>query len=129
MGGSVAPAPECEIGWKSIWSDDPLMISEGPWFQFHYDRWKLPPGAKEIARNPNASQAFIINNSLAVQFHPEVTSDSLSGWLTMGGNELVIANGQSPDAMLAQTKTLESASRLQTFDLIDTFLSKVAKLI
>ena len=68
MGGSVGRAPNCEIGWKDVWTDRPELVSSGPWFQFHYDRWVVPPGATEIARNPFASQAFIMNKSLAVQF-------------------------------------------------------------
>lgn len=129
MGGSVAPALQCEIGWKNIWSEETSLISDGPWFQFHYDSWKLPPGAKEIARNPIASQAFVINNSLAVQFHPEITSQSLQGWLLWGGDKLVIADGQDPEVMLAQTKAFEAGARLRTFDLVDAFLTKIAKLI
>jgi GMP synthase-like glutamine amidotransferase len=77
MGGSVAPGPMHEIGWTYIWSDRPDIVSNGPWFQFHYDRWVVPPGGVEIARSPIASQAFIINRTLALQFHPELTSDAL----------------------------------------------------
>ena len=126
MGGSVARAPQCEIGWKSIWSDDTSLVSDGPWFQFHYDRWTLPPGAVEIARNPIASQAFLINNSLALQFHPEVDSTSLKQWLEWGGDKEVIANGQDPDIMMAQTQALQLAARERTFALVDAFLKRVA---
>lgn len=126
MGGTVARAPQCEIGWKSIWSDDTSLVSDGPWFQFHYDRWALPPGAVEIARNPIASQAFLINNSLALQFHPEVDSTSLKQWLEWGGDKEVIANGQDPDIMMAQTQALQSAARERTFALVDAFLKRVA---
>jgi GMP synthase-like glutamine amidotransferase len=129
LGGSVAKAPQCEIGWKSIWSDDTSLVSDGPWFQFHYDRWKLPPGATEIARNPIASQAFLIKNSLALQFHPEVDASSLQKWLEWGGDKEVIENGQDPDVMLAQTRAFEPAARERTFALVDAFLSRVAHLI
>lgn len=129
LGGSVAKAPQCEIGWKSIWSDDTSLVSDGPWFQFHYDRWKLPPGATEIARNPIASQAFLIKNSLALQFHPEVDASSLQKWLEWGGDKAVIENGQDPDVMLAQTRAFEPAARERTFALVDAFLSRVAHLI
>ena len=46
LGGSVAPAPREEIGFTTIHSEDPVLVSEGPWFQFHYDRWQVPPGAR-----------------------------------------------------------------------------------
>jgi len=128
MGGSVAKAPQCEIGWKSIWSDDTSLISDGPWFQFHYDRWQIPPRAKEIARNPIASQAFTINNSLALQFHPEIDSHSLKQWLDWDGDKAVLADGQDPEIMLAQTKAHETEARERTFNLIDSFLKRVAKL-
>jgi GMP synthase-like glutamine amidotransferase len=127
MGGSVSKAPQCEIGWKSIWSDDTTLVSDGPWFQFHYDRWQLPPGALEIARNPIASQSFVIQNSLAVQFHPEITADSLKSWMNWGGHKSVIENGQDPEIMLAQTLALKNVARERTFDLVDAFLKRVAK--
>lgn len=125
MGGSVGRAPQCEIGWKSIWSDRPEIVGNGPWFQFHYDRWQVPPGAVEIARNPIASQAFIINRTLAIQFHPEVTADSLNGWLVWGGDKKVIEDGQDPQIMMAQTAAEEEAAKQRTFALIDGFLKHV----
>jgi GMP synthase-like glutamine amidotransferase len=129
MGGSVAPGPQCEIGWKSIWSDRPEIVGDGPWFQFHYDRWVVPPGATEIARNPIASQAFVINKSLAVQFHPEINTAALTGWLKWDGDKAVEADGQDPSIMLEQTRAYEVAARQRTYDLIDGFLRHVAGLI
>ena len=129
MGGSVAKAPQCEIGWKSIWSEDPEIVSNGAWFQFHYDRWQLPEGAVEIARNPIASQAFIINKSLAIQFHPEINAAGLKDWLAWGGDKKVIEDGQDPDIMMAQTLAEEAESEKRSFALVDGFLKHVAKLI
>ena len=128
MGGSVAPAPKCEIGWTSIWSERPDLVSAGPWFQFHYDRWQLPPGAVEIARNPVASQAFLINNSLAVQFHPELNAAGLKGWLDWGGDKKVLEDGQDPIVMMRQTEAEEADARARTFALVDAFLDQVSGL-
>lgn len=128
MGGSVAPAPKGEIGWTSIWSERPELVSNGPWFQFHYDRWQLPPGAIEIARNPVASQAFLINNSLAVQFHPELNAASLKGWLDWGGDKKVLEDGQDPIVMMRQTEAEEADARARTFALVDAFLDRVSGL-
>ena len=127
MGGSVAPSPKGEIGWTYIWSDRPDLVGNGPWFQFHYDRWSVPAGAVEIARNPVSSQAFTINNALAIQFHPEVTAASLDGWLIWGGDKKVIEDGQDPAIMLAQTKSEEGAARERTYALIDAFVAQIAK--
>jgi GMP synthase-like glutamine amidotransferase len=128
MGGSVAPGPKGEIGWTNIWSDRPDLVSNGPWFHFHYDRWQLPPSAIELARNPIASQAFIYGNSLAVQFHPELNAAGLKGWLDWGGDAKVLEDGQDPDIMLAQTVAEEDAARERTYKLVDAFIDKIAKL-
>ncbi|MFM1795834.1 MAG: hypothetical protein RLZZ340_511 [Actinomycetota bacterium] len=129
MGGSVAPGAKGEIGWTYIWSKKPDLVSNGPWFQFHYDHWQVPPSAVEIARNPVSSQAFTINNSLAVQFHPELTASALKGWLDWGGDKKVIQDGQDPAVMQAQTLAEEAAARERTFYLVDNFLKQIAKLI
>ena len=129
MGGSVGRAPACEIGWKDVWTDRPEIVPSGPWFQFHYDRWVVPPGATEIARNPFASQAFILNKSLALQFHPELIGSALQGWLDWDGRELVEKDGQDPDVMMAQTYAYEEAATARTNSLIDGFLRDVAGLI
>ena len=127
LGGSVAPAPKGEIGWTYIWSERQDILSNGPWFQFHYDQWQVPPGAVEIARNPVASQAFIFGRSLAVQFHPELTGPGLKGWLDWGGDLKVAQDGQDPIVMQAQTDAEEAASRERTYHLVDAFIDKVAE--
>ena len=50
-GGSVTRSPDPELGWVGVVSDDDDLVGSGPWFQWHYDRWTLPAGATEIARN------------------------------------------------------------------------------
>jgi GMP synthase-like glutamine amidotransferase len=129
LGGSVAPGPKGEIGWTNIWSERQDLLSNGPWFQFHYDRWQVPPGATEIARNPIASQAFTYGRSMGVQFLPELNAAVLKGWLDWGGLRSVGEDGQDPEIMMAQTIAEDPASKERTFHLIDNYLSKVAKLI
>jgi GMP synthase-like glutamine amidotransferase len=128
LGGTVARGVKAEIGWTAIHSDDTSLVSNGPWFQFHYDQWTMPEGAVEIARNPIAPQAFTYGRSLAVQFHPELNTAILKGWLDQGGINEVIADGQNPDVMLAQTRAEEGIAGRRTADLVDAFLEKVAKL-
>jgi len=122
MGGVVAPGPKAEIGWTWIASERPDFVSNGPWFQFHYDRWTLPEGATEIARSTVAPQAFIINKALALQFHPEMDPNALTGWMEWEGDKAVIADGQDPAVMMWQTRLEQDASRLRTFELVDNFL-------
>lgn len=129
LGGSVARGPRPELGWHFIHSKEPDLISIGPWFQFHYDRWQLPPGAKEIAVSPVASQAFSYRRSLALQFHPELDREVLEGWLIWDGREELIEDGQNPDVVLEQTIALEKISRQRAFELVDNFLGKIAGLL
>ncbi len=129
MGGSVAPAPRNEIGWTSVWSDQPSLVGEGPWFQFHYDRWQVPPGAVELARTAAASQAFTIERTLAVQFHPELDAAGLQGWLDWGGASQIREAGYDPDVMMAQTVATASDARARTHALVDAFLTDVAGLL
>jgi GMP synthase-like glutamine amidotransferase len=122
MGGTVAPGPKAEIGWTWISTESPELVGSGPWFQFHYDRWTLPEGAVELARTTVASQAFIINKALALQFHPELDANALRGWLDWEGDKAVMRDGQDPDVMMWQAKHEEADARLRTFELVDNFL-------
>lgn len=80
LGGSVTRAAEPEVGFVTIYTDDPALIPAGPWMQLHGDTFTPPPNATEIARNVHSSQAFRLGKSLGVQFHPEMTLDSFNSW-------------------------------------------------
>jgi GMP synthase-like glutamine amidotransferase len=129
LGGTVERAREAEIGWTAVRTDRPELVAPGPWFEFHYDSWTVPPAAREIATTVAASQAFTAGRSLAVQFHPELTADSLEGWLREGGSGKVLADGQDPDALLDRTRTEEPAARRRTRALVDAYLERVARLV
>lgn len=125
-GGSVARGPRPEIGWTSIWSQEPDLVGAGPWFHWHYDRWQVPPGAREIARNSLASQAFVLRRNLAVQFHPELTPAGLKGWYENGGRPLVVADGQDPEVLYQHTLAEAQDAAHRAHDLVDAFLDRVA---
>jgi GMP synthase-like glutamine amidotransferase len=127
LGGSVARAPQAELGWYHIESDDPALIESGPWFQYHWDRWQLPAKATEIARTKIASQAFTFGRTLALQFHPEIDSHVLDLWLAMeGGCVEVESEGVVVSQLRAQTKAVEPESNRRGFELVDRFLTKIA---
>lgn len=125
-GGSVAKSPAPEIGWVDVATDDDALVPGGPWFQWHYDRWKLPPDAVELARNAAASQAFVLRRNLGVQFHPELTSAMLSGWLDNGGIAALPRFGLDADDLLERTRATEADSRTRAHRLVDGFLDCVA---
>ncbi len=121
-GGSVIPSSTPEIGWADVDSDDEALVPSGPWFQWHYDRWELPRDAHEIARNVAASQAFALRSNLAVQFHPELTSSMLAGWLGNGGSDKAASAGLDPEELLTETRQQEEAARVRAHRLVDGFL-------
>jgi GMP synthase-like glutamine amidotransferase len=123
-GGSVARSPAPEFGWHVILSNQPAIVSSGPWFQWHYDRWTLPPGATEVARNAAASQAFLLGRSLAVQFHPELDVPMLNGWLDSGGRAPLEAAGLDIDTLVAHTRAEEPGSRKRAYQLVSALLDR-----
>jgi len=127
LGGSVARAPQYELGWHSIESDDPSLIAQGPWFQYHYDRWQLPPGAIEVARTRLSSQSFICGRTLALQFHPEIDPTVLDAWLDMEGGCVDFEEaGVDIHALRDETKRQIPASNQRAYDLVDQFLDRIA---
>jgi GMP synthase (glutamine-hydrolysing) len=91
-GARVYPgAAGAEIGWKPVaWSGTgeapawfaPLLNEGVAVFHWHGDTFDLPEGAEALARTEQyENQAFAIGaNSLALQFHPEVTALGLERW-------------------------------------------------
>lgn len=126
LGGSVAPGPRPEIGWSVLMTDEPDLVPSGPWFQFHYDRFTVPPGARELARTPIASQAFVIGRSLGLQFHPEMVGSTLAAWLDEGGTREVAQDGQDVAVLQAMTYAEDHAARMRAHLLVDAFLDRVA---
>ena len=58
VGGTVSRAPIPEVGWACVASVEPALIDAGPWLQWHYDRFTLPPEVPVLARTAAANQAF-----------------------------------------------------------------------
>lgn len=126
LGGSVELAATPEIGWHRVHSDEPGLVEEGPWFEWHYDRWVAPPGARVIAHSRHAEQAFVVGRSLAVQFHPEFTSATLHGWLANGGTAHLNAHQVDIDALTARTAAEDAHAARRAETLVDRFLELVA---
>lgn len=124
-GGDVRRSERPELGWvHDIDTDDPVLVPDGPWFQWHYDRWHLPPDATEVARNEVTSQAFVLRSNLALQFHPELTLRMLDGWLGNGGREAMEQLDIDVEGVRAATEREEPAARLRTHALVDAFLDR-----
>ncbi len=75
-----------------------------------------------LARNGLGVQAYRLGRHLAVQFHPEVDGDQFRLWLDAGGRAEIEANGQDPDAMLAETIAEEPAAAARAAHLVASAL-------
>jgi len=127
LGGSVSRSPRAELGWYEVESDDETLIPQGPWFQYHWDRFTVPPGAVEIARTDLCPQAYQFGRTLGLQFHPEIDSDVLDMWFAMdGGCAEVESEGVVVDRLRTQTRELEAGSNQRGYDLVDQFLDRIA---
>lgn len=128
LGGSVARAPEAEIGWYPVQSDAPGLIDAGPWFQWHLDRFTPPPSAPELARSAAGPQAFCLGRSLGLQFHPELTPEVLECWLAAGGEAELTGLGVDAAELMTRTRSLAAGGApARAHELIRRFVTDVAR--
>ena len=128
LGGESFRSARPEIGWLRVRTKDAELISEGPWFEWHFDSFTLPPGAKLLADTDVGPQAYVVGRSLGLQFHPEVTPEIVDVWIrgyrdAAAGDDV----GVDLDALLEETARRAPAVRLATMKLFDRFLEKVAR--
>ena len=127
LGGKSFKADRPEIGWLSVRTNDPDLVPDGPWFNWHFDTFSLPPGAKLIADTDVGPQAYVIGRNLGLQFHPEVTPQIMDNWVRAYRHELD-AEGVDPDALLEETRQRAPQARKTTERLLNNFLDAIAHL-
>ena len=88
LGGQVSSEYRLEVGWHHI---EPVAGAEHQsWlqglpsrfevFQWHAHEFQLPPGATPLLTNRcSPCQAFALGNMLAMQFHLEITAETVLG--------------------------------------------------
>ena len=126
LGGKSFRAERSEIGWLPVRTMDPELIDEGPWFQWHFDTFSLPPGATLLADTEVGPQAYMIGRNLGLQFHPEVTPEIMDSWVQSYRHELD-GDGVDPDALLEETYRRAPEVRRRTERLFSRFLNGIAR--
>lgn len=128
FGGSVFRSEVPEIGWYEVESDQHDLIPPGPWFEWHFDRWTIPPGATEIARTGPISQAFTLGRAVALQFHPELDPTLLELWLDddRDAGEAALL-GRTHDELRSRTAELHDDAAQRIRRLVNGFLAHTAR--
>ncbi|MEI2697074.1 MAG: type 1 glutamine amidotransferase [Microthrixaceae bacterium] len=126
-GGAVRPGVGPEVGWLRI---EPIgspesgglpAIESGPWFQWHFDVFDVPPGAELLATSRIGPQTFRLRANLATQFHPEVDRDVVAGWFVDDMDQIVDL-GIDPDDLLAECDRHRVAALLRADRLVEQVL-------
>jgi GMP synthase (glutamine-hydrolysing) len=97
LGAKVYPGREKEIGWFPVRFESEVreklrfLPEEGNVFHWHGDTYDIPDGATRLAHSSvTPNQGFIYkNNVIALQFHLEMTINSLKKLVKAAGRELM----------------------------------------
>ena len=107
LGGQITHDDNMEIGWHEVVPD--INNKNNEWintlprkfvpFHWHADTFSIPEKATVLMHSTcRKNQAFVINNSLAVQFHLEMTTDMVKQWVQLFGSDLEKSHGCTQDS-------------------------------
>lgn len=122
-----------EIGWFPI-EFTPGALKSGLFpnsdekptvFHWHGDTFDLPKNAEHLAHSEACNnQAFLLNNILGLQFHLEMTEQSLKKMIETGKQELVNSKYiQSKNEILANQRFIENNKKM-LFSILDKLAEK-----
>lgn len=124
LGAKVWQNPQKEIGWFPV----RMLARPGPLadlperltvFHWHSDRFEIPAGAVRVAESDGcANQGFLVGDRvLALQFHLEVTPETVAEFIAGGERELIPARFvQSPETIRAGPADFAPAALAQMLD-------------
>jgi GMP synthase-like glutamine amidotransferase len=121
LGGEIEKAPQPELGWHTVDSSAPDVVPSGPWLQWHYDRFTVPPGAELLATSAAGPQAFTHGRHLGVQFHPESTIEIVRSWALSDQDRVRALGIDDGEALLERGRPHAAAAVGAAFDLFDAF--------
>jgi len=132
LGGECYRNNAPEIGWfaHQCFTDD--WTHAGPWLDFHFDAFRVPPGATLLSATDSAPQAYRQGRSLGVQFHPEITVQMydtwINEWLTVeSGRRFHAKSGELLERIREQIRTNEPSNRANFRALLADFLRQAGQ--
>ena len=117
MGAKVEKHPEgySEIGYFEINGTDNhhnLFSEKGVFYQWHSEGFAIPDGAKLVAEGEFfKNQAYVAENLICVQFHPEIESDILFAWMRDYEDCLDVKGAQNAKIQLDLDKKHNQSNR------------------
>lgn len=126
LGGSVERAPSWEVGWYEYDTSLTDVIGSGAWFTWHGDRFLLPAEIAPLATTDLCNQAFRSGRTAGVQFHPEVTREIVTDWVSKCSPAYFAAKGTSAEELLGGFDTVGADAAKRAAVLFDWFLDDVA---
>lgn len=133
LGGEVTKAQSPEIGWFPVRrvaesaDQTPECMVAGPWMQWHYDRFSVPPGATVLADSPVGPQVIVCGRSLGVQFHPEATESIVRMWSAGEGESELHSQSIDADRLMSDTSAHVADAEQRCDQLVEWFLRNVAQ--
>jgi GMP synthase-like glutamine amidotransferase len=121
LGGMIDDAPEPELGWHAVQTEDDDVVPGGPWLQWHFHRFSVPAGAQALATSPVGPQAFAHGRHLGVQFHPESTIEIVTAWARADRERLAALGIDDGETRLERGRRHAEAAAAAAFDLFDAF--------
>ena len=125
LGGSVERANRTEIGWFDVQSDDAELAPPGLWFEYHVDKFTPPAGAEVFASTDAGPQAYRLGRMLALQFHPEVSTEIIRRWGKDASADAA-EHGVDLEAVYERSEQLAEQNRDRCYALVDAYLDTVA---
>jgi len=131
LGAAVYANPHKEIGWFPVYSPDNatnLLFQEKnlpPVFHWHGETFDLPAEALLLASSEGCSnQAFLCGNKvLGLQFHFEVTLDTLQQMLTFGKEDIDGSRYTQPAEYILEQQSLIAESNRRMYTILNHFES------
>lgn len=134
MGAKIYPNPQKEIGWfpiKAVSTDKNDVFVFPDFFEvfhWHGETFDLPSGASLLASSTACkNQAFQLgNNIMGLQFHLEMTPDSVKEIISHSRDELINSvYVQSEETMLSASPQLYTDNTKCMYDILDFLTQQV----
>ena len=120
LGGTVGRTEHPEIGWMAVEVNDDgraAGIEAGPWLQWHFDAFTVPPGATELARSgagPRRSGPVRTSGCSSTRSRP----GGARGWMVDDLDQLVGA-GLDAGGLLAGADRFHDDAAVRARRLVD----------